>query len=251
MGVFLTHITDYTPENRITLEDIGKAYLKVDKEIFGGRYQTMFVNEFINREIFNADSVGQWMAHEAAVPDMRLPKRATVQKVDRLVQANLDRLGIGPDFGLKLQSVTRDTRVSQTVVRVQLTEGRGDDAVPLENHGILTFRANGTLADYYSPLPSEDSSQNVQMQMQVRARALMNNARELRIDQHGAPLSIVRRPDGRLTVEARVMRTSGIYCWVEAYTLEKPEGERREVITHGRRRNQRLAAQRLAGSHRR
>ena len=230
MGVFLMHIPDYTPENQMTLEDVAKAYLKVDKELYGGRYQTMFVNEFINREILIADSVNQWMAHEASVPDLRLPRRATTPKIDRLVQANLNRLGIGPDFGLKLQSVTRDARVGQTVVRVQLTEGRGDDAVPLENHGILIFRADGTLADYYSPLPSEDSS-HVQMQMQVRARALMNNARELRIDQHGAPLSMVRRPNGQLSVEARVMRTSGIYCWVEAYTLEKPQGERREVIT--------------------
>ncbi|HYV04558.1 MAG TPA: hypothetical protein VFB82_08235 [Blastocatellia bacterium] len=229
MGVFLVHLTDYTPENRMTLEDVGKAYLKVDKELYGGRYRNMFVNEFINREIFNSGSVGEWLAHEAAVPGLPLPQRATVQKIDRLVQANLDKLGIGPDFGLKLQSVTRDQRFGQTIVRVQLTDGRGSDAPLLENHGILTFRADGTLADYHSPLPSDDGSLAT-MQTQARGQALMSAARGLRIDQHGAPLSIVRRPNGQLSIEARVMRTSGIYCWIEAFTLEHPEGERREVI---------------------
>lgn len=229
MGVFLVHLTDCTPENQLTLEDLGKAYLKVDKELYGGRYRNMFVNEFSNREIFNAGSVGEWIAHEAAVPDLRLPGNVSEKKVDRLVQANLNKLGIGQDFGLKLQSVTRDGRFGQTIVRVQLTDGRGSDAPLLENHGILTFRADGTLADYHSPLPSDDSSQAT-IQMQARGQALMSAARGLRIDQHGAPLSIVRRPDGQLSIEARVMRTSGIYCWVEVFTLEHPEGERREVI---------------------
>lgn len=115
------------------------------------------------------------------------------------------------------------------MVRVQLTDGRGSEAPLFENHGLLTFRADGTLADYHSPLPSDGGAQ-ASIETQARGRALMSAARELRIDQHGAPLSIVRRPDGRLSIEARVMRTSGIYCWVEAFTLEHPEGERREVI---------------------
>lgn len=45
-----------------------------------------------------------------------------------------------------------------------------------------------------------------------------------------SPLSIVSRLDGQLSVKARVTRTSGIYCWIEAFTLEHPQGERREVI---------------------
>lgn len=110
MGVFLIHAADHTPENQLTLEDVGKAYLKVDKELYGGRYQNILVDEFIKREIFNSGSVGEWMAHEAAVPDLRLPKRASDEKIERLVQANLNKLGIGPDFGLKLQSVARDER---------------------------------------------------------------------------------------------------------------------------------------------
>ena len=30
----------------MTLEDVAKAYLKVDKEFFGGRYHAMLVDEF-------------------------------------------------------------------------------------------------------------------------------------------------------------------------------------------------------------
>jgi len=229
MGVFLTHTADFTPENRLTLEDLGKAYLKVDKELFGGRYHTMFADEFINREIFNTGSVGEWMAHEAAVPQLRLPKRASIHKLERLVQGNLDLLGIGPDFGLKLQSVTRDARFGKTIVRVQLTDGRSSDAALLDNHGILTFRADGTLADYHTPLPSEGTSP-IQTQSHVRALAFVNQAKQLGLDRRGGLLSIVRRPDGQLTVESRVMRSEDIYCWIEAFTFEHPEGERREVI---------------------
>src|SRR5437867_12958321 len=107
MGTFLTFTTDYTPENTPTLEDVGKAHLKVDKEFFGGRYHHRLVGELARREIFNGDSVAAWLAHEAAVPHLRL-HGASAQQVDSLVQANLDRLGIGPDFGLVIQSVTRD-----------------------------------------------------------------------------------------------------------------------------------------------
>ena len=229
MGTFLVLTADYTPENSMTLEDICKAYLKVDKEIYGGQYQSLFASEFIRRELFDANSVPEWMAHEAAVPDLRLPRRATTENVNNMVQANLDRLGIGPDFGLKLQSVTRESRFGQTIVRVQLTDGRASDAPLLENHGLLVFRADGTLADYYTPLPSDGTSQ-MQLQANVQAMALVNQARQFGLDRRGGLLSIVRRPDGRLTVESRVIRSEGIYCWAEVFSLEHPEGERREVI---------------------
>jgi hypothetical protein len=99
------------------------------------------------------------LAHEAATPYLRLPQRPTDHEVEALIQSNLDSLDIGPDFGLKLQSVTRENLFAkavgsgQTIVRVQLTQGRGDGAAPLENHGILVFRRDGALADYHSPMP--------------------------------------------------------------------------------------------------
>src|SRR5215475_866675 len=147
MGMFLMRSTDYTPENRMTLEDVAKAYLKVDKEFFESRYHDILVGEFTRREIFDADSESEWMAHEAAAPQLRLPRhdskywwlrrRPSDQEVERLLQANLDELGIGPDFGLKLQSITYAnlprpvSGLYQTIARVQLTLGRGEDAKPL------------------------------------------------------------------------------------------------------------------------
>jgi len=222
LGVFLTHATDYTPENRMTLEDVGKAYLKVDKEHYDGAYHAILVDELTARELFGADSVRQWLAHEASLPNLRLKDRASFKDVNDLVQDNLDRLGITPGFGLALQSVTRDERFKQTIVRVQLTEGSGRGALPLDNHGILVFRANGRLADYHKPIPDATPPD---------AGGLISLARRLALDRHGVPLSIVRKPDGRLTVEARVIRGTGINSWMEAFTLDNPRGERREVIT--------------------
>ncbi len=239
MGAFLTRANDYTPENRVTLEDVAKAYLKMDKEFYGGCYHAMLVDEFTRREIFDADSLTEWIAHEAATPYLYLPRRASDDDVEALIQANLDRLGIGPDFGLKLQSVTRENpfgrKISfgQTMVRVQLTQGRGDGATPLDNHGILVFRRDGTLADYHAPLPSDMSPQEqaqTQSREAIQIRSLIVRAKRLRLDQRGAPLSIVRRPDGQLTVEARVMRGTGLNAYMELFTLDNPQGERREIL---------------------
>jgi len=222
MGTFLTRATDYTPENTVTLEDVGKAYLKLDKELLRGRLRPQLVDEFIRREIFNAASLTQWLAHEAEIPDLRLPPERSAREVDQFVRRNLGLLGIGPGFGLIVQSVIRDDR-QQTIVRVQLTQGRGAGAVLLNNHGILVFRANGTLADYHSPLPPD-------LAAHADAAALLDQARRVGLHAHG-PLSVVRKRDGRPTVEARVVRGDGMAVWVEAFTLDNPRGERREVVS--------------------
>jgi hypothetical protein len=214
----------------MTLEDVAKAYFKVDKEHFGSRYRAFLVDEFTKRELIDAQSFGEWSAHEAALPNLRLPRKTSEKTIDKMLQANLGELGIAPEFGLKLQSVTREERFGRTMVRVQLTEGRGDDAAPLDNHGLLTFRAKGSLADYHSPLPNVGSSL-LRLQSQTEAHSMLSQARQLRLNQHDVPLAIVRQAHGQLTVEARVMRSKGFYCWAEVFTLENPNGERREVIT--------------------
>jgi hypothetical protein len=60
----------------------------------------------------------------------------------------------------------------------------------------------------------------------VNVPALVASARRARRDEHGVPLPIIRRPDGHFTVEARVLRDNGMKPCLEAFTLEKPHGER-------------------------
>jgi hypothetical protein len=236
MGVFLARANDYTPENRMTLEDVAKAWLKVDKEFFGGRYHAALVDEFTRREIFDAASAAQWQAHEAAIPALSLP-RGGADKVEEMLQASLDKLGLGPEFGLKLQSVIRASRfrptrwLTQTIVRVQLTRGRGASATPLDNHGILVFRADGSLADYHSPFPAGEQTALLTNDKfaQTQALAALSLAYQFRLDEHGAPLALVREPDGQWTVEARVPRVNGPFEWMEVFTPDNPQGERRAI----------------------
>jgi len=114
------------------------------------------------------------------------------------------------------------------IVRVQLTQGRGSDAMPLKNHGILVFRANGDLADYHSSAiggvdgPGSDES--------FRAQAAIGKARQARLHLHGVPLSLVRKADGSLSVEAHVLRGEGPNAYMEVLTPENPAGERREIL---------------------
>jgi hypothetical protein len=67
-------------------------------------------------------------------------------------------------------------------------------------------------------------------QLNAQATALLNRARQFGLDHRGGLLSIVRRGDGQLSVETRIMRNQGMYCWAEVFSVEHPEGERREVI---------------------
>ena len=231
MGTFLVGCTDFAPENGMEFVDVAKAYLKVDKERFGGRYHAFLVDEFLKRELLTAGSLNDWLAHESQVPDLMLPRRVSDKTVSKIVQSNLDELGIGPEFGLALQSVTHDGRSGYTIVRVQLTEGREGDAALFDNHGILTFRADRTLADYHSPIPQSSVMQTLSALSQNRIQTLVGQARLRGLDRRGAPLSIVPDSGGRLTVEARVLRGDAMRCHVVAYTLTNPQGERREVIT--------------------
>jgi hypothetical protein len=246
MGTFLTRAADFTPENRLTLEDVAKAYLKVDKEYFGSRYHNMLVDEFTRREIFDEDSVREWRGHEAAIPRLWSPPNWPEDMVAQMLQANLDALGIGPGFGLKLQSVTRVNSFGQfnqvkqlkmarnpfhTIVRVQLTLGRDADAQPLENHGVLVFDTSGLLIDFNAPLPSDDNASLIpDVLAQARALAKLGQAEQLRLGERGAPLSLVRKPDGQWTVEAHVLRGDGLNAWMEVFTLDNPRGERREIL---------------------
>jgi hypothetical protein len=237
MGFFATRANDYMPENQTTLEDVAKAYLKVDKEFFDYRYHAALVDEFTRREIFDAESVAEWRAHEAATPMLWLHPRWQDDKVEQMLRANIDKLGIEPGFGLKLQSVTRVNHLrrgigpTQTIVRAQLTQGRGDGATPLDNHGILVFGASGMLTYYCAPLPpGDDASPRPEAFAQAQATALISQARQISLDERGAPLSIVRGSDGRLTVEARVMRGEGLNAHMQVFTLDNPRGERREII---------------------
>ena len=67
-------------------------------------------------------------------------------------------------------------------------------------------------------------------QSMVHAMTLVNQARQFGLDRRGGLLSIVRGSDGRLSVEARVLRSEGLNCWAEVFSVRHPEGERRKVI---------------------
>ena len=230
MGIFLTHAPDYAPENRPVLQDIVEGCLKVDKEFFDGRYHDMLVSEFTRRELLDASSLQDWLAHEDALPRLWLPSWSTDSDVAKFVELNQDRLGTAPDFGLKLQSVTRLSGAAQgrMIVRVQLTQDRGADAMPLKNHGILVFRANGDLADYHPPVPGGVDGPG--SDKYFREQAAIGKARQARLHLRGVPLSLVRKADGSLSVEAHVLRGEGLNAYVEVFTPENPAGERREIL---------------------
>jgi hypothetical protein len=219
MGIFLTRATDHTPEDTVTLEDVGKAYLKVDKEYFGGKYRDILADEFRFREIFNDNSLAEFDAHEAALPQLTLQEK-TPRAANQLIQDNLDKLGMGPEFGLRFQSYTVDTEGRQ-IVRVILTRGRGDGAQRLDNHGVLVFRPDGSLMDYHGPLAPGFN----------RALALqrLDQAQRLGIDQHGAPLAIRQAADGQLQVEARLLQGDGIHSLLQVFSLDHPNGQRRAI----------------------
>jgi hypothetical protein len=116
-------------------------------------------------------------------------------------------------------------------VRVQLTQGRGENATPLDNHGILVFRASGMLADYHAPLPPEEPAGLApDVFAQTQAVSLLKQASRFRLDQHGVPLALIRNADGQWTVEARVLRGEGLNAYLEVFSPAHPQGQRREIL---------------------
>jgi hypothetical protein len=231
MGLFETLASDYTPEDVLTLGDVAKAYLKVDKEIFAGRYRDVLVNEFFRRELLDTNSLQDWLAHEQALPALFLPNHLTDTDVEQFIDQNQALLGAGPDFGLKLQNVTRPSGAIQgrMVIRIQLNQGRGKDATALNNHGILVFRANGDIADYHPPIPGVDGNGSGGDDY-AQAISAIGKARQVGLHLHGAPISLVRRPDRSFSVEARIVRGGGLNAYIEAFTDENPNGVRRELL---------------------
>ena len=238
MGILQARANDFTPESVLTLEDVGQAYLKVDKEYFDSHYRRLLVDEFRRREIFDANSEANWLRHEAARPQLFLPPQASDAQIEQTIHANLDKLGLGPEFGLVLQSVAHanytagPARQTQTIVRVQLTDGRAPDAQRYDNYGILVFRANGMLADYHSPLPAAAAAGQASLLAndtfaQTQARMVLRQAAQFGLDRHGVPLTLLRNADGQWTVAARVPSNDGPFEWVDVFTPEHPEGERR------------------------
>jgi hypothetical protein len=137
-----------------------------------------------------------------------------------LIQDNLDKLGIGPGFGLMLQGWTLDPQGRQ-IVRVQLTRGRGDGAERLDNHGILVFRPDGSLMDYQGPLAPGFSP--------ALALQRINQAEQLGLNQHGVPLALVERADGQLQIEARLLQGKGIDSFLQVFSLDHPNGVQRAI----------------------
>lgn len=236
MQTMLLRAAEHTPENSLTLEDVGKAYLKVDKEYFGGQYAEVWNEEFTKREVFQLPtqpdpdrpalfemptraSVTEWLAHEDALPKLVLsPKNPSPAAAEALVKASLSKLGIGAGLDLKLQSHEVDDR-GQQIVRVQLTDERSGKSQPVGNHGVMVFRKDGSLMDYHSPLPPGMTSE--------RAAALIDRGRGQGLDAHGAPMSLVRDEAGGFTVKSFVPVSEkaplGVLDFTE-FSLEHPKG---------------------------
>src|SRR5437867_11041096 len=127
----------------------------------------------------------------------------------------------------------------------------GQPAVGTEHEDAMGVEANGAVAAAQGELGANDRL----VALMVPGHALDDEAEvwsdaepiEIRL-HHGAPLSIVRKPDGQMTVEARVLRGDGLNVWLEAFTISNPHGERREVISHSWASGRKAAALKRAGT---
>jgi hypothetical protein len=215
MGTFMARVADHTPENSMTFEDVAKAHLTVDKEYFGGKYGHLWTEQFTRRGMFTETSVAEHKAHLAKVPKLTLEGN-TPEAVSDFLQKNLKALGVGKDFGLTLQSHHVDAEGRQ-VVRVELTDGRGEDAKALGNHGVMVFRQDGSLMDFQRPLPAGLTNE--------KAKELLTQARKAGLDTHGAPLAFAAREQGGFTVHAVAHEGGKLDGHLREYSLDAPGGK--------------------------
>lgn len=238
MGKFLAKTTEHTPENSMTLEDVAKAYLTVDREYFGGRYQSILVPELERRELLVRPAVDpsrpgaplprssfeQWKAQQAALPRLAIASATDRPALERLLQGSAARLGVPRGFNLSLQSHQTNADGYQ-VVRVELTRGRGSAAQPVANHGVLVFRKDGSLVDFQSPWPQGLDAR--------AALGLLSQAKDAGLTQKGKP-GFVRNAQGQWTVQAIATagdpRAKRLDLHHRIYSLEEPQG--RDIYPH-------------------
>jgi hypothetical protein len=178
MGKMNVRACDHTPENFMTFEDVAKGYLSADKDLNGGRYHDLLVNEFVKRGVFTDKSDAAWQQHQANLPSLKLATGVSLEKAAAdLVKNNQSKLGGGPELGYKVQSVETTTD-GQKLVRLTLTDKRpGQKTQDLANNALLVFRKDGSLVDYQPALPADLT--------QFQAVALLDQARQAGLDQKG------------------------------------------------------------------
>jgi hypothetical protein len=75
--------------------------------------------------------------------------------------------------------------------------------------------------DYHGPLPS-----GVRPALALQR---IQQAEQLGLDQHGAPLAIVAAADGQVQIEARLQEGNGSQSFLRVFSLDHPDGERRAL----------------------
>ena len=222
MGTFNLRATEHTPENVVSLEDVGKAWLKVDQEYFKGKYGKFISEEMQRREIFTDKSVPDWLAHESSIPKLSMADKLFPKLVHKnddalnsLIDKNLSKLGVPAGYSLKVQSHELDDNGSQ-IVHVQLMQGKGKDAVPLGNHGVMVFRPDGSMMDWHGPVPPGTTSKQLD--------TVLKSARDAGLDKHGVPVSVQRGDDGQLAAKAEVLTGDKLNSSVKTFTVDQPAG---------------------------
>ena len=169
-------IADHTPENTLTLSDIAKGCLTVDREYLEGAWYDLFSRAFRKRKVLDSQDLVAWQCHISGLPSLKL-SRPEGDVVRELIRLHINEL-VPDGFGLRIQSLKSDDE-GRTVVRVQLARGNGSCIEPLGNHGVLVFRPDGRLMDYQAPLTSSLSAPDVNQ--------LLNEAMALGLNRHGTP----------------------------------------------------------------
>jgi hypothetical protein len=218
MGTLLVRASDFSPEDSMSLEDVAKAYLTVDKEFYGGKLQKILVSEFERRQLFTRGSFTQWQQRQQALPKLTLPPKAARPEVEAFLQKNLAALNLPPSFGVRLQDDATDS-TGRRIVRTELTWGRGPDAVVIANHGSLIFRADGTLAEAFPTFPEGLSERE--------AVSLLERSKKMPWRNRGQ-WEFAKDKDGQWQVQVAVAVSDadGVGGHFEVYDLNHPEGQR-------------------------
>src|SRR5690606_37319831 len=166
---------------------------------------------------------------EAKIPKLSLGGATTGDAILGVVRDNLDTLGIPKSYGVNLQSHEVNA-FGEHIVRLELTEGRGDDAAAIANHGVMVFSPEGKLLGYETPMPVGLGS--------AKGLELLAAARKAGLEEQGK-LGFVRAEDGGWTVSVVVPKpqetASGrtIGATYEVFDLEHPEGRTLDLEGHG------------------
>ncbi|MBI2252574.1 MAG: hypothetical protein HYU63_07565 [Armatimonadetes bacterium] len=167
LSKIFTYGIELSPRNSGTYNEIAKAMLSAEKNIFGGKYKEILKNIFKERKILSLKDLEEV---DHPLPEINLPKINISKGAINLLKQNLKRLNLPENINLKVEEIFTNQK-GETFIHYKFAKdipldkscGRYQEySVNLSGGVSLAFNQKGKLFHFnFDPVSKEKISRNI------------------------------------------------------------------------------------------